>query len=80
MFSLGSNMPLVPFASYFSVLPVITGLCLQVLFYSILPCYREMFIVNDGNKSLVTAINNQISALSSRLDYDLMAHMPQKIC
>ncbi|CAD5322274.1 unnamed protein product [Arabidopsis thaliana] len=36
----------------------------RALFYSALRCAREMLIVNDGTKSLVTAVNNRLSALS----------------
>ncbi|KAM0988052.1 hypothetical protein ACFX13_012276 [Malus domestica] len=37
---------------------------IQALFYSALRCSREMLIVNDGTKDLVTAVNNRLSALS----------------
>ncbi|XP_021686241.2 alkaline/neutral invertase C, mitochondrial isoform X2 [Hevea brasiliensis] len=37
---------------------------LQALFYSALRCAREMLIVNDGTKNLVSAVNNRLRALS----------------
>ncbi|KAJ9154639.1 hypothetical protein P3X46_027957 [Hevea brasiliensis] len=37
---------------------------IQALFYSALRCAREMLIVNDGTKNLVSAVNNRLRALS----------------